>query len=1329
MKYKKLTIVCIFILSLFSPAVHSFFSVKDFVPITEDENLSGTSSLQSSDIAGSDLYAEQINAFVAGDKSLIKQSLFTNDTSILSRFDTRDPAFHKCNVLFSASNGITPELFPRILNENDYSQQYEMSFNRFSGFLYYDEDMDELDVKFRAIRALEIIKRKFQIDLIQVESSNPYFFPFIGYYPDWEIYFREVTTNLPMDGYWKALNVERLISEEYVENYHLSSTFLLVNSLDLLERDIIKSTDQVNFNIEALDLNYLEDLGIDNIFEQFTNILEDFEFIFGNASDIVSSNETSAQEDFNEFGSAFTGLNLSNESHYASFMIQYEGLSQGTKKLSENEYSFNLWDALGYEGAPLKPSEKIYISLIGAFMSEIDVNIFCTDVIDQTPQFFTLYDFLVEQIGLLLYYAEIDFDIQTLKDYSFELFWVDEGGFKRNYIKPVNLNDQTDILNFLPLVGFQGFPGIPTGLFNPLSKFEITYKISNSEPNLLITKDLIGDNTSDGIYNDFSFNITAQNVGNETAWGVPTQIPFSLDDVFAVIVGPVGVVLELDQDLKDAIWEVVRVEYAGHYSSLEDFFNFDDDPLIFYFDTTGAGAIDTFFPNLNNLTNLLPYNENMDYVIDLIESGNPPLIASLLAIGITPSSLKETFTNKESIWNDDNWFLEPGELLTYTYDNFSIGDIDSFSPFYRYNFTIKETFPNLPAIISGRSIEETAPQMALSTDDQDWIIESEQTYIDQHEIEIQFLFQNDSNIDLYNNSLDRVSILINYSDPNNILNFEFFNYSSEEYQELTPYLSSITNSSATFSFVKNRGTLEWLFDPNTGTNHTILLKLKGISNNPFNISINDFDVEYYYRDVNEYFVLGSRVIYRTTSGLVEYERTSNSVSLSTIDMASIVAYAYLDSYNSYAGEINNLTIIIRNVGTSLAKNINISIKIPGIIYDPINFTIESTYLTHTLFELPMSTERRLTFSFYVPNSAVISQISINYSNSEIVQNKNSTILETFLNDAYYTAPIDYLIRFPFVKTIEIFYGSINVAPTIDEEFDLLIFVRNTFAVSIAKLLDLSVQNLTFSLGDQFGSLIPANNSLLKTPPIMYPGIELLNLTLKKIGWKGYYFPSINYFTASERNTIQIASSKPIILGYMNFTIIKTVDKNQVEIGDLITVDITVINNGTICAKNVTVNDATSFTDIDFSLISGSLIYTIASLQPGESINISYQIKALTQTLVELKPAFIEYYYLKERRDISNTIEVKVAIPKLITISFVLGPTLASLLILIIFIWRTRRYKARKYEVQRNELMLFKISRSEAVLKVERTLRDKFNSISKDENTSNANSEERGDPIT
>ena len=1313
MKYSKEILTAIFFLSFIFFPLYNNFNSQEFAVDYEKQSNFQEKFLEMSDIAGTDLYAEQINALVAGNKSVIKQSLFTNDTSILPKFDTRDPAFYKCNVLFSVSNGITPELFPRVLNEDQYSKQYETSFNSFSGFLYYDEEMREEDVLFRANRALDIIRNKFEIDLIMINTSNPYFFPFVGYYPNWEIYFDEITKNLPIDGYWKALNVERLTSEEYINTKHLSSTCLLVNSLDFLDYDVYKSIEQVNFNIDSLDLGYLENLTVDNIFEQFSDIILDYGSLFGNFSEVF--NQTATQNDFGDFGDVFSSLTLSNESHYTSLMIQYEGLALGITEVSEVEYRFNLWDALGYQGEALKPSEKIYISLIGAFMSEININIFCTDVNDATPSYFTFYDFLLEQIGLLLYYAEVEFDIQALKDYSFELFWVNDKGFKQSYIKPVNLNDQADVINFLHALGIQGLPGIPTGIFNPIEELVITYKISNSEPNLLITKDLISGNASYGVFEDFSFNITATNVGNETAWGVPTSIPIELDDIFPIIVGPLAVALGLDEALKDAIWEVVRI----NYTSLEDFFNFDENPRIFYFDTTGAGIIDTYFPDLTNLSIYLPYNENIDYVLELVENGTN-IITSLEAIGVSSDSLIDSFSNEHSIWNSENWKLEPNETLSYTYDNFSIEGFDSFSSFYKYNFTIKDDFPQIPSIISGISVGGTSPQMALNNDNQEWIIESEQTYIDQHEIEVHFLFMNETVIDLTNNSLDRISIVANYTDTNVALNFEVFNFSSELFQDISPYLTTTTNNTSTYTFIKDQGTLEWIFDPAERNNHSIILKIVGINSNKFNISINDLDIEFYYRDVNEYTVLGSRVIYTSLSGKVEYIKTSNFISLSTYNMASITSYAYLSSYSSSTGEINNYTLVFNNIGSNIARDINISIMVPGIIHNPSNFTIEKNYLKYTIPELAPSAKKQISFSFYVPNTATISNTTISYNNIDFIQNLNSTILESRPNEVSFSAPIDYLSRKPYIRTVEIYCNSTTLAPNIDENFNLSIHIKNTGFAGVV------IPNLTLSFNDQYGDLAPISKKNLVTPEIMYDGLIISNISVTKIGWKGYYYPSVNYFNSLEENTIQIASSKPLILGFINFSIVKSVNQDQIEIGDIIMVNITVTNTGNICAKNVTISDAIGFTNIEFELISGSLIYTATSLQPDEKITFSYKIQAIKQALIRLKSASIEYFYLQKVIETSNSIEVKIIIPKEINILFALGPALAAFTTLTIFIWKTKKYKASKYELQRNELMLFKVSHSDSVLKVENTLRDRLNTLSKEQSYSKNSTEDGGE---
>ncbi|MFW9823567.1 MAG: hypothetical protein ACFFE4_11555, partial [Candidatus Thorarchaeota archaeon] len=100
-----------------------------------------------SDIAGSDLYAEKINAYVVGNKSIIKQSLFTNDTNIFSQMALNDPAFYKCNALISVSNTINPGIFPKPLIESKIGSKFELGFNKFVGFLSYDEELSVFDAQ------------------------------------------------------------------------------------------------------------------------------------------------------------------------------------------------------------------------------------------------------------------------------------------------------------------------------------------------------------------------------------------------------------------------------------------------------------------------------------------------------------------------------------------------------------------------------------------------------------------------------------------------------------------------------------------------------------------------------------------------------------------------------------------------------------------------------------------------------------------------------------------------------------------------------------------------------------------------------------------------------------------------------------------------------------------------------------------------------------------------------------------------------------------------------------------------------------------------------
>ncbi len=1275
-----------------SPLYLSIFQNNNESFSGEERSITETEGnfIKTSDIAGSDLYAESINVFVAGNKSIIKQSLFTNDTNILSQFDSNDPAFSKCNVIISASNGINPDIFPTILTESEIPSHYVVGFNNFVGFLYYDKEVDVKDAKLKAERALEIIRRKFRIDLIMVNVSEQNFFPFVGYYPNWECFFHELTSNFPMDGYWKALDINRLISKEYLENYHISSTFMLLNSLDFFDGDFNISTDQINFNIESLDLSFLQDLEMEDLFDQIDTIIADFGDLFNTT---VSENEL---EPLLEIFGTFT---LKSDSNYASISIQYEGLSEGIQKVGNNQYKFNLWESLGYEGEPLTPSEKIYIALTGAFMSNIEINILCTDIIDATPLSFEFYDYLIEQIGLLFYLMGSEFDAQALEDYSFELFWVDDGGIKQSFVKPVNLNDPNDVINLIQQFGFQGFSSIPTGLINPFMELSIVYNVSYSEPNLLIKKELLGGNASYGAYRNFSYYISAENVGNITAWGVPTQIPLELDYFFQ-IVSPVQW-----ENVKTDMWKVIDIEYPNQYESLEDFFNFDEDPRIFYFDSFGTGVYDTFYPDFYNTSNIWPYNEDADDIIEIVAKENPFYFPIF-----TLDTVKDLFTNLQSIWNDDNWKLKPGEILSYQIDNYSIANLDSFSLFYINNFTIEST-PITPKILSGTQLDGTTPEMALSTDYESWIIESVEKFVEQR-IELEFIFKNDTNIDFTNNTLERVSIIINITTPDNLesLNFEIFDFNAEEFKNMSSYLDSIINNTWTFSIVNSNESLDWLFYPLDNKNYTVLFKIICTDSEQFNISINDLDIEFSTRDINFNNDSGSRVLYCSSTGYVQFERRSNSIPLNTFNAASVVAYSYLTKYNSNPGELNTYTINFKNIGSNIAENLSVSLLIPGIINNTNHFTLQNSNLSYYLEKLAPSEEKTLNFTFYVPNSISIGEISIIYYNPKNVQGGNSSKVMSLTNEVYISAAVDYEDFSPFVRTIEIYYNNsdtnpVNNMPAIGDVFNLTVNLKNT-SPNKFKIPDINVL-----MNDQYYDLRRIDNQSLYFEDIAYNERITFYINLKKIGWKGYFYPSINYIEGSECKTIQISNSLFKILGEINFSIIKSVNKDQIENGDVITVNIEVENTGTIAIEDIKVNDVISYSQSDFSLLEGKLVNLIDSLEPNEKVKINYTLRAKRQVLVSLKPASIKFYYLLENEESSNDIMIKVITPKIRQFYYVFFPILIVFGVLVLYNWQIRKYKKKKSEFERSEMHIFELNSRETIFKVEHTLRERLSILS------------------
>ncbi len=1200
----------------------------------------------------------------------------------------------------SASNGIVPDLFPYPLSNNIFGTQFQFSYNSFIGFLYYDEILSNEEAQMKASRALEIIRNKFSIDLIMVNSSMVNFFPFVGYYPDWEVYFSQITDNLPMDGYWDAFDTDRLSSEEYIDNHHMSSTFLLINSLNFLEKGVNISTDQLNFNLGAVDLSYLQNMDIQDVMDQLTSVVIGADDILGNLSEFINLdmiNQTISQEDIQQISQVFGSFALDNDSNYITLTVQYEGLDQGIRKIGTNQYSFNLLDALGY-GSSLHPSEKIYIAMAGAFMSEIDINILGTNILDFTPKYFNLYDYMLEQIGLILFLADVNFDIQMIKDYSLELLWVNEDGVFRNYVRPVNLNNPQDYVNTLGQYGFQGFPFIPTGILNPIDTFVISYEVANSESNMVLTKELIGGNASYGIYRPFSFNITATNIGNISSWGVPTSISVDLEALLTLYYGAYAGPL-----IYDALWNTINTmpEYRGKYTSLEDFLGLDENPRIFYFDTWGQGIIDHYYPDMTDATNLFPYSENM---LDVIDAMGPWLVS----LGVNTTALKAAFTNPSSIWNPENWELKPGNKISYVSANISVAASDSFTPFYSYNFTIKPTTPRLPAIVSGISYTNSTPEMALVNDLESWIVTSQERYVDQYEVELQFLFKNQTTIDLTNNTLERVSIVLNYSAPAGLdsLSYEIFNYTLEEFQDITANLISMVNNTFTFAFTKNNATLQGLFDPSAPNNYSITFRLKAIDGSPFNVSINDLDITFSKRDVNAFQVMGSRVQYAPANGKAQLEKRSNTFMVSTYDMASITAVANLTKYSSRVGELNTYTLTFKNIGSRSAKNVSVSLLIPGIIQNKNNFTIVDNQLKYNLSELLPNERKKISFSFYTPNSEAIADAIIAYDNPVKVTNLNQSSLSTLLNDVYFSAPVDYATRVPYLRNIQIRYVSSNIAPSIGSTFTLKVYIKNTGPVGI------SIPDLNLTMNDHYGDLRRIDSNSLNLTDIAYNTEKFLEISLLKVDWKGYYYPPINFIKSSESRTIQISRSIPMVLGDIDFDIEKSIDNDQVEIGDNIKVTLKITNTGTISIKDVKLKDDVSFTQIDFSLRKGKLVNEIDCIDPGETIEFEYIIRAKQQNNLTMNEAYIEYFFLLKQETDSNELDVKIIVPIWIQSLYIFIPSAIALGILGLYYLQTHKYKQGKYELQRNEAELFSLSSFDAILKIEHTLRESLNVISK-----------------
>lgn len=1222
-----------------------------------DDNIQ---DLKKSDVAGSELYSEQINAYVAGAKSIIQQSLFTNDSNIFPNMDFNDPAFYLCTMMLSASNGNASEIFPSILGENVFGSQLSPSHNSFFGFLFYEEEIEHEDAQKRAERAFKIIKNVFEIDLFRIDTSKKNFFPFIGYYPNWEIVLNRLYANLPKDGYWKALDLDRLLSNEYLEKQHLSFSILLLNSLEIYNEGINITSSQFNYDISDYALPFLETFNMGESNET-TEGLEGLFGGFGEFLGIEDLNQTFL-EGFDEILGSGGGM-LEENNRYVAMKIQYEGNPEGIEKITgSNNYTFDLFKAMGYNETTLYPSEKMFIAITGTFMSEIEINILSTDIMDVSPKNFQFSDDLIEDLEEIIWLTDVDFDINTLKNYEFIPNWVNILGVNKLHTLPINPVNETDIINFLDIIGFDGLPYILTGLLNPIESIIVSYSVANSEPNLRITK--IVENASFGFNQTFQINITAENVGNTTVWGIPTKLPIDFEALLYFLP------------------QALREDIEDHFEeNLITILNLDEDPRLFHIDSNGDGITDTYYPDL---VNIIPYNEEL---VNYIDSTPYSVLATL-------------FNNSDSIFNEENWKLEPGESISYTLTNVSIEDLDTYTPFATNNFIENEEIP-LPAINYGSTHIGTKPNNAHTQDGIDWIIDSEEKIVDYHVIDIDFVFENKSFIDLTNNILNSVRIYMNatsdgFSEDGS---FNFYNFTSERLEEITEISSD--NNTYIFEFIDDE--INGLFDP-ASNNHTLFFNLKIISNDAFNLSIDSIYVNFSFREIVPYVVPSAKVSYSSELGLVTYSATSNNLYLSTYNMSSILAIASLENYASYPGQENTYIVELTNIGSMDAENVYFSIPIPGIIKNKNSFQVKNGTITQKITEINPGQTIKLSFTFYSPNSINILNSTVVFKNQKIM-NESQSSLTIHSNDVYISAPIDYEKRYPFLHIIKINYSTNNTHPKLNDFINLSIQIENQGPANF------DIPDILIEISDNIEGFKRLDNDTLDITDLSWKETKEMSMIFQKTSYRGYYYPPINVILGSESSILRINTSRPIILGHFDFEVNKNVSEEQVIIGKEIYVTVEVINIGNIAAQNVTLDDMNSFFQQQFYLVEGTLVHFIQVLEPGEIFIFSYTIIGKEQGEHNLSAACIDYNYLIKRHVESNSIQMKIIFDPNMQRLAIIIPCVIGLFFIGSYGFLKKQYRSNILEKKRKEDEILNATKFITILRHKETLNDSLERVS------------------
>ncbi len=1230
---------------------------------TDSRTMVNSIDPEKADIAGSELFAEQLNAVVAGNNSLITHSMITNDSNIFNYFDLRDPAFLDASFMISTSNGKRPATCPLPMGNN--TVPYVTA--PFIGFIYFENTTNTATLQRRLDRVKKIITDNLYIDIIFTEpiqnSSFGYYYPFVGDYPnDWARLSNIFLGNLPKDGLWGTVDESKVFSSEYISTHYLGLSIIHVSNINSIRK--VFEYDRERYSIIEL---LLQTIDVQNLIGSPELLSQGIGTFFGNGS---NQDFSGAQG----FSSLFGGLSSGISSYFNTLTymnLQYEGNQNAVKKDQSENYTFSLFDALGYNKTTLKVSEKTFISLIGALLSTISVKIYTAEILQSSPNNFMLSDYNLKKIELALFLLGQGsaLNISQIRQYSFGTKWTQSGPLTQfsTYIR--NLNNTLDPVNFLQFTGFGNFPILLQGLLDPLPDLKVQFRIKN-ESSLIITKTL--SNASNAVVNRPIMNITVSNPNAFPVYGQEmnlTMLGISNRMLVPPAMNPVLAGLGIDPEL-------AFPDYNARF---------------FLIDTYGTGLYDNLYPSITNPAQLLPYSP---YMADQIEANR----LALILLGFSNAQidqLKLSVSSPLSIFNPDNWVLQPGESFNISVTNLNVSTLDIYRPFHETSMEIING--TTPLISYGQQVSGTVP-MNTRIKGSAWNITT-QSIEDSNLIEVYASFKNETFLDIFEHALDGLSFQMNFSTSSTpSVNFEIWDLLENQF---VSYPVSQTSQGWNLSINNVNTNLSNYVDENN--NFSVLVRVAFNFNEPSRLDIFNFNLTYLERDLSVVELNPSAVVYSTESGNNTYISRSNALRLGTGYLGSILATQYISSYNSYSGQPNTYILNVKNIGNKEAKNINITVRQPGIIRnlknhryvgvnesyrmiaDAGNFTYDSGYLNFTIpLLLPGQSVNNLSFDFFTPNSEIIQGAIIEWDNYRKYL-LNSSDFRIQANDVYLSAPIVYASNLtrPYTHTVQFSYKlnlPANEGVRINSTANITIGVLNCGNESIDFLRIKLPRTLEGLMINGIEGLYISNLSANQLTEI--------NFSVSKSNYRGYFLSPIEGFSALGQFSIRSMISTGLLLGSVNLTIERIIPKFDMVKGERAVVLVRVRNNGNIEAGNLTINDLNGYHGLGFGLIEGSPIGFVDNLNPGETYEFNHTILAKNQGWYNISSTKIVYYFIS-RTIFQNELQtIKIRENILINAGFVYVPVIIGLLGLFLFKKYKESYNLEEMELQRKEMLLF-----------------------------------------